>query len=139
MSATGMRRRGLMAVVGAVVLAGGVSASALAMNPYTVHIKVPSTVKHGSNFKATFYGESANTSDLRVFHDDQACAATPSREAGHPHAALIVNKDVTNAYSVTKTGSATTLGKHYLCAYLLALPPAKLLRAHASVAYSTVP
>jgi hypothetical protein len=138
MSATGTRTRGLMAVLGAVVIAGGASATALAMNPYTVHIKVPSTVKHGSSFKATVSGESANTSILRVFHDEQSCAATPAREAAHAHAAQIINKHVTNAYSVTKTGSATTLGKHYLCAYLTALPPAHLLRAHAFVAYKTV-
>ena len=143
MSAAAARRqsrgpRWLLALLAAPALGCIASSAAFAMSPYSVHVKVPSTVKHGSSFKATVYGESANTSALRVFHDDQSCASTASGEKAHPHAAIIINKDVTNAYSVTKTGAATMLGKHYICAYLLALPPATLLRAHAFVSYTTI-
>jgi hypothetical protein len=143
MSGTGTRRlrrrtRGLLTFMVALALAGAATATAVAMSPYTVHVKVPSTVKLSSSFSAMVYGESANTSALKVFHDTQSCAATPTREQAHPHATTIINKDVTNAYSVTWTGKATVLGKHYICAYLLALPPAALLRGHAFASYTTV-
>lgn len=115
---------------------GVMCGAAVAMNPYTVHIAVPGTVTKGSTFHARVYGHSANTSVLTVFHDDQACATTSSREQGHSSATKIVSQKVTGKYSVTRKGTAAKRGKHYICAYLTGLPPQSLPRAHAAAAYT---
>jgi hypothetical protein len=109
---------------------------ALAMPPYTVHITVPSTVKKGQTFDLRVYGFSANTSKLAVFRDNAACATTAALEHTHPGATQFIGQNVTGNYAVTKSLTAVTAGKHYICAYLTGLPPQSLPRAHAMASYT---
>ena len=118
------------------VAVGVMCVPALAMNPYTVHIKAPSTAaRRGRRFQVRVYGNSANTSHLTVFHDNQACAATAAREHGHSSAMQVIAKNVTGSYSVTASGKAIHAGTHFICAYLTGLPPQSLPRAHAMASY----
>jgi hypothetical protein len=109
---------------------------ALAMNPYTVHLGLPSSVKKGSTFDLRVYGYSANTSKLAVFHDNQVCAATAAHEHAHASAMQFIAKKVTGAYSASGAGKAVATGTHYICAYLTGLPPQSLPRAHAMASYT---
>jgi hypothetical protein len=120
----------------ALVAGGAMCGTAVAMSPYTVHLSLPSTAKKGTSFHLRVYGESANTSKLTVFHDNAACATTSAREHARAGAMLFISKNVTGAYSVSATGHAVAVGKHYICAYLTGLPPQSLPRAHAMAAYT---
>ncbi len=121
----------------ALAISGASTGAAVALPPYTVHIKVPSTVKKGQQFDLKVSGNSANTSVLRVFLANRACAIRASREALRPHAKTIILKQVTGLYTVTKSPRSLTSGTHYVCAYLTGLPPQSFPRAHASATFTT--
>jgi len=130
------RRARLSAGVVPLVLAcGGV---ALAFSPYTVHVKVPSSIKKGTQYKVTAKGESANLSILTVYLAGKPCAANASREQGVSGAKRIIKADVVNKYSKSATEKAKVLGTHHACAYLTGTPPQSLPRAHSFATYSVV-
>jgi hypothetical protein len=116
----------------------GAAGPAVAQTPYTVKVNMPSTVKRSRPFSIIVDGYSANLSKLTVFHDDQACASTAASESTHPHAVVSISHQVVNNYSVTRTFTAVSVGKHYFCAYLASLSPASLPRAKAFASYVTV-
>jgi hypothetical protein len=127
-----------ISVMAAIAVAGVTSPAALAMAPYSVHVKVPSFVKKGTSFTLTVYGNSANLSLLRVFHDNKACGSTVPQESSHPHAVLWFKKQVVNSYSVTPSYVAGATGQHYLCTYLTSVPPPSpgMLRAEQAAVYT---
>ena len=114
------------------------SGVALAIPPYTVSVHVvPRVVRLSGTFKVTAVGNSANTSRLRVFlNKTTGCKATAAAESVTPGDFLRISVLVTNGYSVSKTFPAAIKGHHYACAYLNALPPSTLPRAHAGQAYT---
>ncbi|MGA2471731.1 MAG: hypothetical protein ABSG64_13695 [Solirubrobacteraceae bacterium] len=142
-----VRRPLLTAGVAALVLGGAWSGVALAGAPYTVAVNVvPSTAPIPGSFKVTASGLSSNLSRLKVFlNATKACAPTAAGEAALAGDILVINPPagVVGAYSRSKTlitvaGAKGPRGEgnHQACAYLIAAPPAALLRARASTAYS---
>ena len=129
----------MIAGVSALALALALSGVALAGGPpYTVKVKVvPSAVPLPGTFKVTASGLSDNTSQLKVFlNRTHPCALTAAGDAAIPGDVLEINKRVVHLYSKSRTFTAPHAGRHYACAYLTALPPAMLLRAHSGAAYT---
>ena len=122
----------------AVALTLASSGVALAVPPYTVSVRVlPRAVRLSGTFKVTASGNSSNTSRLRVFLNGiTGCKATAAAESVTPGDFLRISVRVTHAYSTSKTFPAAIRGRHYACAYLNALPPSTLARAHAGQAYT---
>jgi hypothetical protein len=133
------RARHLRLTGGLVVLAltAALSVPALAAAPYTVALKLPSTVKKGHAIKITAAGLSSNASSLSVFVSLHPCAKTAKAEAGIA-TAKIISHGVVHHYSKSASPVAGVAGRHYACAYLTAVPPAKLTYARASKAYIVV-
>lgn len=129
-----------MAAIAVAVVAGALAWSTLAAaNPaYTVSVKVvPTTVPLHALFKLTAHGNSSNTSLLKVFlNRKKDCAKTARKDASLPGDELKINTTVTGLYSKSRMLHAAHQGQHNACAYLLALPPAHLLRARAATRYA---
>jgi hypothetical protein len=126
------------AVVAVLGLALAFSSAASAGGPpYTVKVKVvPSTVRLTKTFKVIASGRSANASRLIVFLNRvRKCALTVAGDAAIPSNHLLVKTGVVHLYSDATTVKTLIAGKHYVCAYLTALPPSTLLRARAGAAY----
>jgi len=114
----------------------GLSASVQAGAPCTVHVTVaPETVPINGTFKVTAFGDSSNTSDLKLFLTRaHACALTAAGDDAIAGDTLVLTKMVTGAYTIPSTFVGGIEGRHRACAYLTALPPATLARARAAAA-----
>jgi hypothetical protein len=135
-----LNRRRLTAAAAAFVLAGAISGTAVASTPpYTVNIKVPSTVTVNSHFIVVAYGESANLSGLLVFLSDGKCKRTAAGEKAAGGALVLASK-VVGSYKRTRGLTARFPGPHAVCAYLRSVPPPSppLLRARAVKLYTVV-
>jgi hypothetical protein len=132
--------RRLISVFAALALTGALSATALAIPPYAVYIRVPRTVVKSKQFVITAFGHSANLSKLTVFIDNQACAKTPAGEALRPSAVKIISHGVVGQYTRSRGILARALGRRAVCAYLTSVPPPSppLLRARATAVYTVV-
>jgi hypothetical protein len=125
-----MMKRHLLSAAAAIAASGALCAAALAATPYSVKLKVPTSVKPGHSFKVTASGTSASTSRLTVFLS-KSCASTAKAESGSAKA--IINKNVTHSYTTSKKATASgKTGTYHACAYLTT---GSTTRAHASAKY----
>jgi hypothetical protein len=118
---------------------GFMCGSGLAMSPYTVHIKLPSTIAERQSFLWQVAGHSAQASQLTVFTDHRPCATTSAREQARPRTAFSVD-NVTGPYVLrgnTLHGPSKP-GKYYYCAYLTGPAPQFVARVRAQASYTVV-
>jgi hypothetical protein len=132
---TGRKRRAIAALV-VLTAAGALAGQALASGAYRVHLSVPGTVNKGHTFTVTAAGAASNASRLTVFLATHKCKKSAKAEA--TVGTKIISHRVVHTYSKSATKTASVPGKHYACAYLSSVPPAKLTYARASKAYTVV-
>jgi hypothetical protein len=124
--ATAFRSSGLRLTVCLAVLAlagaGALSAIASASEAvYTVNIGVvPDTVPVSSHYTVVVTGGASSTSTLVVYVNvTQKCKKTPQQESRVSNDLLSIRTPVVGVYNKTYRGTATYIGLHHACAYLL--------------------